>query len=143
MTNALQQLSDGWYFSRLSHRENIRRGGAWPRHPFLLCALKTRHISLGRALPRRSPRVKIGALSHRMPLGIVVQEPGYRARDGIGMVKLNDHPAPIGKELLCMPVWRGDNRFSRTRRNCQCAGNNLGFMAIGSDVDIRSGQVLN
>ena len=42
-----------------------------------------------------------------------------------------------------MPVRSRDDRFPRSECNCKCAGNDLRFLAIGSDIDVCRAHVLD
>src|SRR6185437_5329810 len=121
--------------------ESILQGWPWPKDAFSTRPLETRHISLGGSPPCCAPRVKIGALPHRMPLGVVVQQSDCRLRDGSRIVEGNQDAASIGKQFLRVPVGRRDDRLPCSQSNCQRAGNNLRFLPVWSDVDVRSADV--
>ena len=121
----------------------VLQGGPWPEHSFNACTLKACHVGLRRLLPCRAAGVKIGALSHRMPLGIVIQKSDRRCRDGIGIVKRDNDAAPICEKIFGMPVRSRDDCFPRSECDRKCAGNDLRLLAIGSDVDVGSAHMLN
>src|SRR5580692_11903248 len=87
--------------------------------------------------------MKISTFSHRMPLSVVFQQLDGCLCDGVRIIERNNDSAPIGEKLSGMPVWCGDNCFSGTECDGKCAGNDLGFLAIWSDVDICSANVFD
>ena len=61
----------------------------------------------------------------------------------VWIVKRNNHASLIRQQLLGMPVGRGDDCLAGSKRDGQRAGDNLRFLPIGSDVDVRGADVLN
>src|SRR6185437_8807649 len=106
-------------------------------------ALEAFHIGSCSRWPNSGARIQICALAHRVALGIVAEKPDCRVGDCGGIVKWNDHTTSIGKEFLCMPIRRRDDRFPRAERNRQSSRNNLSFLAIRRDVYIRRPDMLD
>src|SRR6185312_4857801 len=87
--------------------------------------------------------MQIGALSHGVAFGIVLQKINHASRDRSGVIEWNNHTSPLGKNFLSMPVRRGDDRLSGAERNGQGSGNHLGLLPVGSDVDICRADVFD
>ena len=87
--------------------------------------------------------MEISPLAHGMAKGIVLQELIRGLGERGGIVKGNKDTASIGKQLLRMPIGRGDNRLAGAERDGEGAGNDLGFVPIRGDVNVRRADVLD
>ena len=106
------------------------RAGSLPYRPALSFARSCRANEDRRAFASHAARHRSPAIDRRLC-------------DGVGIIKWNDDAASVGKKLFRMPIGSRDNCFSRTERDGECAGNDLSFLAIGSDVDVRRAHVLD
>ena len=87
--------------------------------------------------------MQIGSLAHGMALRIVLQQCENRLRDGIWIVKRDNHASLLREQFLGVPVGRGDNCLAGSERDGQRAGDNLRLLPVGSDVNIGRAHVLH
>ena len=78
-----------------------------------------------------------------MALRIVLQQCENRFGNCIGILKGNDHASLFRKQFLGMPVRRGDNRLSGSKRDGERAGDNLRLMPVGRNLNIGRAHVFN
>lgn len=106
-------------------------------------ALEALHIPLCYAIPHHVPRVEVRALAHGISGGVIVQKFHRGCRDGVRLVKRNQRAAFVGQELERMQVGRRNNRFAGAQRVRQSARDNLGFVFVRSDVNVRRPDKFN
>jgi len=78
--------------------------------------------------------------SHGVPRRL--QQCQDRFSNRIRTLERNDYASLLCKQLLGVPVRRGNNRLTGSERNRERSGDDLRFILVGRDVDIGSAHML-
>ncbi len=98
--------------------------------------LEYREIALCGPLPGHRAAVRISALAHLLPSGIVRQQSRDFSADGLGIAEWHQDAAPVREQFPRVPVGCRDDRFTQSKTVRQRAGRHLRFVEVGRDVHI-------
>src|SRR5580658_9706551 len=118
-------------------------GGSWLQRALGSRSLEGRHVGVRGGLPRGATRVQIGSFAHRVALRIVLEQRDNRFCDGARIVKRDKHASLVREQFLGVQVRRGDDCLASSKRDGQRSGDNLCFLPVGRDVNIRRAYLLN
>ena len=116
--------------------------GAGIAAPLLLHPGEEVQISGGHLGPAHLPGVEVGPLADGVPLDLVVQQLDHRRGQRFLIVEGHQNTTVFGEHLHGVPVGSRDGRFPRSHRVGQGPGDDLGFVRIGSNVDVRGTEKL-
>src|SRR5271170_1505590 len=98
--------------------------------------VKDLHIALRRTLPNHRAAAGVSKLTHRISSRMVSKQSRDFGTDFLGIVKWHQNAAALRQQLLGMPIWRRDDRFTQPKTVGQRARCHLGFVKIRRDVNI-------